>query len=175
MWFCDMQGIFGLLGMFLLLFFASSCKSKKDLGGSSENSVEFVSHVKTPEVLTISFSINNLDSINQLEAFSNYGKLKERQDTFLEPKEGDLRILFLNTQGEICLEKAIPNPLLKKVEYTEDIDSGILVSKAIELEESEFFVRIQWDECIDQIQLDKLKDGNWKTLKSLNFIKPTIQ
>lgn len=168
-----MKGILGFLCVILL--FAHSCKSKQDLGETSGEAIEEVSQVKTPEILTISFSINSLDSINQVGAFSNYGKLKERNDTFLEAKEGDLKVLFLNSQGEICLEKIIPNPLLKKIEYSENDTSRVLVSKAIELEESEFFVRIQWDECIDQIQVDRIKEGNWETLKRLSFSKPTIQ
>lgn len=167
------KGILGFLCVILL--FAHSCKSKQDLGERSGESIEEVSQVKTPEILTISFSINSLDSIHQMGAFSNYGKLKERNVTFQDANEGDLKVLFLNSQGDICLEKIIPNPLLKKVEYSENDSSGILVSKAIEMEESEFFVRIQWDECIDQIQLDRIKEGNWKTLSRINFSKPTIQ
>lgn len=159
----------------VILLFAHSCKSKQELGESSEEGIVEVSPAVTPEILTISFSINSLDSINQVGAFCNYGKLKERNDAFLEAKEGDLKVLFLNSQGKICLEKIIPNPLLKKVEYSEYDTSKVLVSKSIELEESEFFVRIQWDECIDLIQLDRIKEGNWETLKRLSFSKPTIQ
>lgn len=168
-----MKGILGFL--FVILLFAHSCKSKQELGETSEEGIEEVSPAKTPEILTISFSMNKLDSVNQIGAFSNYGKLKEREDAFLQAKEGDLKISFLNLLGQVCLEKIIPNPLLKKVEYSEDDTSGILVSKAIESEESEFFVRIQWDECIDQIQLDKNREGKWETLKKLSFSKPKIQ
>ncbi len=159
----------------ILLLFSQACKSKKDLGELNVEKIEEVSQADTPEILTISFTINRLDSINQVAAFSNYGKLKERENAFLQAKEGDLKILFLNPQGIVCLEKIIPNPLLKKVEYAENDTSGILVSKAIELNESEFFVRIQWDECIDQIQLDRISGGNWETLKRMNFSKPIIQ
>ncbi len=141
----------------------------------SGKAIEELSQPKTPEILTISFSINKLDSVNQIGAFSNYGKLKEREDAFFQAKEGDLKISFLNLLGQVCFEKIIPNPLLKQVEYSENDTSGILVSKTIEMEESEFFVRIQWVECIEQMQLDRLEGGNWKTLRRLGFTKPNIQ
>ncbi len=157
------------------LFFAQACKSKQELAEKDKKAKEEVSQTETPEILTISFTINNLDSIHKVGAISNYGKLKEREDASNQAKEGDLKILFLDPQGQVCLEKIIPNPLLRKIEYSEDDDSGILVSKAIELEESEFFVRIQWDECIYQIQLDRIMEGKWETLKRLSFSKPKIQ
>lgn len=165
-----MKQLFYLSLVIIVLCF--SCKASKP--AQKVNDLLTATPLPTlgPEIITLAFQLTSKDSVFLVDTFINVGYLKP---TITPPQytyDGDIKLTWLSSDGRICLEEIIENPLLKKVEYILDMNTGKLHAEAIELEENTFFIRNQWDDCFYSIKIEKKDEEEWKMLKNWNFKKP---
>jgi hypothetical protein len=162
-----------LLPFFLLML--GACKSTRQEAGIPSLPKMEVDYAANPEILMVLFYINQNDSVAISESYSNYGVYRGKDEVPNVAYEGDLRVTFLGSTGIVCQQKMVANPLLKKAEYASDDGSGRIMAQAVDLAEASFFVRLQWQDCIQQCLVEKFDDGNWKKLKLLPLSKPDIR
>lgn len=159
----------------IFIFSVLACKSKVNLPEGKQEEVLEVPSESTPEILILSLRINSKDSVKIINTLTNFGRLRGSLDTPLDYIEEDLRVSFLSKDGNVCAQKIIPNPLMKRYEYAAGDSLNILTSKSVEVEQAEFYVRIQWDECFELVSVDKFYSGEWRNLNLLQLDKPKIQ
>lgn len=166
---------FSILYLFLFLLFHLACKSTQPTNSNESQSDVLEDPNTNPEILLIVFYINQKDSVAISESYSNVGVYKGSEERSTIAYDRDLKLTFLDQDGSICQEIIVANPLLKKVEYVSDDDSGKMTAEAVDLEEADFFVRLQWNKCLQQIKVERLEDEKWKLLKLFYYTKPSIQ
>ncbi|UJP64787.1 hypothetical protein [Mongoliitalea daihaiensis] len=161
--------------LFFLLFVSCfSCKVSDPVQSQEKEPITVPSPTAGPEILMATFQLHKTDSIQLLEAHINVGTLKSTPHLPAYSYDGDLKLTWLSQDGQMCLEEIISNPLLKKVEYINDIDSGKLSAEAVDLEENTFFIRHQWMDCFHAIKIEKKENEEWKLLRILSFSKPPM-
>jgi hypothetical protein len=147
----------------------SGCKASKEQV-AEENEAEILLVQNTPEILMVSFSMDSRDSVKLINSMKNPGRLRGEQYSKSEPGEGDLIISFLNEANIVCSKTIVENPMIKKVEYSETDDISTLTAKTIELDSTEFFIRVQYDDCFKHLRVEKYENEEIKLLKYfLNF------
>lgn len=159
----------------LLLVGCFSCKSSEPTQQTITEPLAVPEPTSGPEILMATFYINQQDSFQLSEAFINVGYLKSSPSMPAFSYDGDLRLSWLSVDGQVCKEELISNPLLKKVEYVSDIESGKISAETVDLEETTFFIRQQWDDCFHFLRVEKKDEEEWKLIKLLTFSKPPIQ
>lgn len=159
----------------LLIAGCFSCKSSEPTQQAITDSLAVPEPTSGPEILMVTFYINQQDTFQLIESSINVGYLKSSPSMPAFSYHGDLRLSWLSVDGQVCKEEHISNPLLKKVEYVNDIDSGKISAEAVDLEETTFFIRQQWDDCFHSLRVEKKDEEDWKLIKLLTFSKPPFQ
>lgn len=159
----------------LLFLFNTSCKSTEPVSENKTQKEFFVDNTPNPEIIMLFFFINEKDSVSLIDSFSNYGVYKGIEDHSQMAYDGDIKLTFLDGNGSICHQKIVANPLTKKVEYSNEDASGKIFAETVDLKEATFFVRLQWEDCLHHIKVEKLDEDNWRTLVSFDLTKPSIK
>lgn len=140
----------------LLLLLSSSCKSKQ------------IDPNKPPRIIFVNYNITkdtdgniSIDLINKI---ITDGKLKQGVSYKENVEFGDLKIIQANNKSKPIHSIVIANPLVKNVEYTDE--SGGLGRKIIELETTQFTLRMQLDPQTKYIIIEKSNDQNKRLTKN---------
>ncbi|MDH4156749.1 MAG: hypothetical protein OEW00_05680 [candidate division Zixibacteria bacterium] len=94
------------------------------------------------------------DGINLVTSTIVPGVLKQRRGS---SKTGNMQYEVLNSAGEAVASDVLSNPLVKRFEYEDPDNPGQLRTKVIELEQTDFVVRFQYADNIDNISFYRLE------------------
>ncbi|MCL6259299.1 hypothetical protein M3O96_09385 [Aquiflexum sp. TKW24L] len=154
------------------LIFLAGCKTAKEQV-NDENESEIMIVENTPEILMVNFSMDSRDSVKVVNYLRNPGRLRGAMEEIGEPGDGDLIISFLSETNMVCSKTIVPNPLIKRVEYSETDDFSTLKAKTISLDSAEFFIRVQVDDCFKHLKIEKFTADKILELKIIrDFHKP---
>jgi hypothetical protein len=153
----------------LSFFILTGCKSGSNINSQKSPPESEVSTQEdsTPRILLVNFEINSNDSVKLIDSSVSPGTLRSRNVEERQPKAGDLIVTFRNQNGEICSQHTVSNPLVRRVEYSDDYET--LQTQTIELDEAIFSVRIQYTICMKQILIQISEDQQLKTLQVLDL------
>ncbi len=129
----------------------------------------------SPEIVIINFYLNSLDTVKINEVYINVGKLRVLNGNERELREGDLVISLTDESETNTVKSIVENPLLKKVEYSNNTASGEIKSETLELQEVNFFIRTQYEFWFQKIKVERLEGNELKLLNVFPFFKPRIQ
>jgi hypothetical protein len=140
---------------FIMIITATSCASKHDV---SEKII----------FLNYNISKNTQGDIQVIllnSTFAN-GKLKTNAKASKE-KIGDLECVFLDKKLKPLYRTSIKNPLVKIVEFQND--ENVLEHGIIELDSSQFTLRLQWYPDTKFVSINEIKSLENKTLNMTNI------
>lgn len=124
-----------------LALLVSGCKTPQ-LQQTKEISIQN----KTPKILFLNGEIS-YDSLSQeytielINKILSYGKIKPNPEHSHIHIENQLNYRLLNKNKQVIDDYAIPNPLLKDIEYIDD--NGQMGRKRLQLKQAEFSIRVQ--------------------------------
>lgn len=159
----------------VLIISIAGCKSVQDSQPKTPDLETASTQISSPEILILNFYINSLDTIQITDILTNSGRLRNLESPIQSLNEGDLLITISNGSGNESLKTIVENPLIKKVEFLKDVESGELNSQILSITENSFFVRVQLEEWFSQIEIARMKDGNLTILKRFPFVKPDLR
>jgi len=140
----------------ILLLLTNSCKSKQ------------IDADRTPRIIFLNYTISqksdrglNIQLINKI---IREGKLKQGLSNKKEPETGDLRIIQSNAKSKPIESIIIANPLVKTVEYADE--SGKLNKKIIELDSTQFSLRMQLNHLTKYIIIEQTNKQNKRLTKN---------
>ena len=149
-----MKKIFKVVYIVVAILLAVSCSAIKEVDtDSAETETE---KSETPQILTLVLEINANNSIQIQETLLAPGQLKRDKYTQVYKKNDDLIISFYDNNGDVCKTVSIANPLIKKVEYSENYRD--MQAKIVQLEKAPFSIRLQHEECFKIIIIEKIID-----------------
>lgn len=129
-----------ILILFVCLSLSYGCKNSKSIS-------EKPSEIKaTPKILFLNYSIENTPNGNRIIQLINKkivdGNLKNKSQLTVDKGiEGDLIFNELDKKSKVINQTLIKNPLVKRVEYTDD--SKNFKTKTIESDKIQFSIRLQ--------------------------------
>jgi hypothetical protein len=124
-------------------------------------------YLETPQILLINFEINVLDSIKLINYSLSPGKLRNLSSEKIGAGNDSLVISFLNSKNEECFLTSIENPLIKRVEFSDDFSN--FKTQVLKLDNAEFSVRVQYNKCGEYIAVKKSVNNQLKTLKTFKL------
>jgi hypothetical protein len=148
-----------------LLSFLISCRIFKTPDNSVANDSINQSQVLTPKILMLNFEISSNDSIRLVNSMVTSGKLRKQEYLDSVNKSGDLVLTFLDNSENLCSKLIIPNPLIKKAEFSDDFKT--IQVKIVKLDKAFFSVRVQFEKCMNRILVEKTLETPAKSLVKL--------
>lgn len=140
----------------ILLLLTCSCKSKQ------------IDTDKPPRIVFLNYNISEKSDdeveIEFLNKIITEGKLKQELSNKKNPEIGDLKIIQTNNKSKPIKSITIANPLVKNVEYVDD--SGQLGRKIIELESTQFSIRMQLHPLTKFVVIEQINKPNKRLIRS---------
>ncbi|WP_296702631.1 hypothetical protein [Algoriphagus sp.] len=158
----------------VITFSLFCCSANKNPMAKPVHSDEVLKE-SSPEIVIINFYLNSLDTVKINEVYINVGKLRVLNGNERELREGDLVISLTDESETNTVKSIVENPLLKKVEYSNNTASGEIKSETLELQEVNFFIRTQYEFWFQKIKVERLEGNELKLLNVFPFFKPRIQ
>lgn len=124
--------------------------------------------IVSPQILTLVFKITKGDSVYLTDILLSPGVLKESIYPENSNGIGDLSLSLFNDSNTGCRTIIIPDPLKKRVEFSDDNIN--IKSKSLDLENANFSLRVQYETCMRQISVSRIVDpssGIYKKLAEL--------
>ena len=140
----------------ILLLLTSSCKSKQ-IDSDKPAKIVFVNYNITKDT-------DGDIAINLINKIITEGKLKQDLAYKEKTEFGDLKIIQTNSKSKSIQSITIANPLVKNVEYADE--SGQLNRKIIELESTQFSIRMQMHPMTKYIVIEQINKPNKRLIKS---------
>lgn len=140
----------------ILLLLTSSCKSKQ-IDSDKPAKIVFVNYNITKDT-------DGDIAINLINKIITEGKLKQDLAYKEKTEFGDLKIIQTNSKSKSIQSITIANPLVKNVEYADE--SGQLNRKIIELESTQFSIRMQMHPLTKYIVIEQINKPNKRLIKS---------
>jgi hypothetical protein len=94
------------------------------------------------------------DGISLVESTIVPGALKQPRGS---SKTGDMQYEVLNSEGAAVASDVLFSPLIKRFEYEDPDNPGQLKTKVVQLEQTDFVVRFQYADDIDNISFYRLE------------------
>lgn len=141
---CCNGGVLPATLLCLLLVFLMISVPGVTLGGDGESDAKIV-------FLQLHMDQDGISLVNTTVV---PGALKQRRGS---SKTGDMQYEVLNSVGEAVASDVLSNPLVKRFEYEDPDNPGQLKMKIVELEQTDFVVRFQYADNIDNISFYRLE------------------
>jgi hypothetical protein len=125
---------------------------------------------ETPKIIFLNYSIVN-DTIKQeyrlrlINKIITEGKIKENTIMAKTPAIDDLEYIVLNKESQVLMRNYIANPLHRTVEYV--TDNGQLAKKDIQLDSTQFSLRIPLDPTAQYISVERYTGLNSDNIQVL--------
>lgn len=151
------------LTLIILTLVITACKSPSRVNGKDDHNNRAKMEIDhTPMILLVNGEIFSVDSVVIIDATLSPGTLRERNKHQGDTTPSDMLITFMNNNFEKCMQIGIDNPLVRRVEFSNNHQS--LQTQTIELERAHFFARVQYTSCMQQIMVQKVTQPGLKTL-----------
>lgn len=156
--------IFILLAFFAIVHIVS-CKVSNKIASTTTS--DEISN-KLPKIIFFNFAIVN-DTIQQefriqlINKIITEGTIKEKSILSKIPAIDDLEYIVLNKSSKVLQRNYIANPLNKTVEYV--TNDGQLAKKNIQLNRTQFLLRIPLDPAAKFISLNRYSGQNTKSVQ----------
>lgn len=149
----------------LLSLFLTSCNltKKTEINGSKinydDNAIVFV---------VLKIKKDSIQGVNVIETVSKTKSIGKLKNDFQDQIDSENYLTIdLFEQDKLIKTSFIAHPLYKHVEY---FDGNDLISKSIELNQEEFFIRIQIKDNSNKIRIsEKLKNTSSRVLTTLKL------
>lgn len=139
----------------IFLLSVGACRSKKDAA-------------LPPRIVFLNYSVaKESDGAIKIEFINKIiteGKLKQNLSNKKNPEFGDLKIIQINSKSKPIQSITVTNPLVKNVEYADE--SGQLNRKIIELESTQFSIRMQMHPLTKFVVIEQINKPNKRLIKS---------
>jgi hypothetical protein len=125
---------------------------------------------EAPKIIFLNYSIVN-DTIKQeyrirlINKIITEGKIKENTIMAKTPVIDDLEYIVLNKESQVLMRNYIANPLHRTVEYV--TDNGQLAKKDIQLDSTQFSLRIPLDPTAQYISMERYTGLNSDNIQVL--------
>lgn len=125
---------------------------------------------ETPKIIFLNYSIVN-DTIKQeyrirlINKIITEGKIKENTIMSKTPAIDDVEYIVLNKESHVLMRNFIANPLHRTVEYV--TDNGQLAKKDIQLDSTQFSLRIPLDPTAQYISMERYTGLNSDNIQML--------
>jgi len=125
---------------------------------------------ETPKIIFLNYSIVN-DTIKQeyrirlINKIITEGKIKENTIMSKTPAIDDVEYIVLNKESQVLMRNFIANPLHRTVEYV--TDNGQLAKKDIQLDSTQFSLRIPLDPTAQYISMERYTGLNSDNIQML--------
>lgn len=146
----------------VLVVLVSGCRSGREVADAGDVDPCMPARREVPRILLLNFEVFENDSIVMINSSFSQGRLRGRSAPEKEPEPGDLVVTFLTAGMIECSRQVISNPLVRRVEFSDDFHQ--IRSRTIALDAAIFAVRAQFHNNLRFARVQKVTEDEMLTL-----------